>query len=139
MTQMISWDKLNSLSQLYIWLVTLKHGSKIEDGQSPTLAAGHSVGEFAALATAGAFSFLDGLQMVSKRGEIMSKIRGGGMAAVIGMDADSIHSTMENTNLDQIDLANFNSPGQIVISGPAIKFLRLCLCLRMPVQEWLFP
>jgi malonyl CoA-acyl carrier protein transacylase len=97
----------------------LEARSKIEDGQSPDLAAGHSVGEFAALATAGVFSFLDGLKMVSKRGEIMSKVSGGGMAAVIGMDADSIYSTMENNAVDQIDLANFNSPGQIVISGPA--------------------
>ena len=48
--------------------------SKIEDGTTPVLAAGHSVGEFAALATAGAFSFIDGLKMVSKRGEIMAKL-----------------------------------------------------------------
>ena len=107
-------------TQPALYLVSyLEARSKIEDGLSPSLAAGHSVGEFAALATAGAFSFLDGLKMVSKRGEIMSKVRGGGMAAVIGMDANSIHSTMENTDLDQIDLANFNSSGQIVISGPA--------------------
>jgi malonyl CoA-acyl carrier protein transacylase len=107
-------------TQPALYLVSyLEARTRIEDGLPPSLAAGHSVGEFAALATAGAFSFLDGLQMVSKRGEIMSKVQGGGMAAVIGMDADSIHSTMENTDLDQIDLANFNSPGQIVISGPA--------------------
>ena len=108
----------------------LEARSKIEDGLSPSLAAGHSVGEFAALATAGAFSFLDGLKMVSKRGEIMSKVRGGVMAAVIGMDANSIHSTMENTDLDQIDLANFNSSGQIVISGPANQIASIVPVLK---------
>ena len=46
---------------------------------APKMAAGHSVGEFAALAHAGTFSFAEGLRMVAKRGEIMSKVRGGGM------------------------------------------------------------
>ena len=52
----------------------------------PAMAAGHSVGEFAALAHAGAFTFADGLRMVAKRGEIMSQVSGGGMAAVIGLE-----------------------------------------------------
>ena len=93
--------------------------SRIEDGAQPAFSAGHSVGEFAALANAGAFSFLDGLRMVAKRGEIMSQVVGGGMAAVIGLDADGIRRTLDSISADQIDLANFNSPGQIVISGPA--------------------
>ena len=92
---------------------------RIEDGAQPAFSAGHSVGEFAALATAGAMSFLDGLRMVAKRGEIMSQVSGGGMAAVIGLDADGISRTLGSISADQIDLANFNSPGQIVISGPA--------------------
>jgi malonyl CoA-acyl carrier protein transacylase len=92
--------------------------SKIEDGTTPVLAAGHSVGEFAALATAGAFSFIDGLKMVSKRGEIMAKVRGGGMAAVIGLDEKTIRSTLEVVQADQVDVANYNSPSQIVVSGP---------------------
>lgn len=91
----------------------------IEDGAKPVFSAGHSVGEFAALATAGAMSFLDGLRMVAKRGEIMSQVSGGGMAAVIGLDADGILGTLSSISADQIDLANFNSPSQIVISGPA--------------------
>ena len=96
----------------------LEAQSKIDDGQSPAMAAGHSVGEFAALAVAGAVTFLDGLRMVAKRGEIMSKVSGGGMAAVIGLDADKITQTLEEITADQVDLANFNSPGQVVISGP---------------------
>ena len=82
-----------------------------------SFAAGHSVGEFAALECANAFSFIDGLRMVIKRGEIMSKVTGGGMAAVIGMEVDQISKVLLEENADQIDLANYNSPGQIVISG----------------------
>ncbi|HAD21573.1 MAG TPA: [acyl-carrier-protein] S-malonyltransferase [Opitutae bacterium] len=84
----------------------------------PSMAAGHSVGEFAALAFAEVFSFEDGLRMVAKRGEIMSQVRGGGMAAVIALDIDGIQEVIESHGFTGIDLANFNSPGQIVISGP---------------------
>ena len=99
----------------------LEAQAKIDDGQSPDLAAGHSVGEFAALAVAGCVSFLDGLRMVSKRGEIMSQVTGGGMAAVIGLEVEKIQSSLDQIGADQVDLANFNSPGQVVISGPATQ------------------
>ena len=102
----------------------------LEEGKSPSFAAGHSVGEFAALQCANAFSFADGLQMVAKRGEIMSKVSGGGMAAVIGIDADKISSVLEEQGADQIDLANFNSPGQIVISGPASQITQVLSPLK---------
>jgi len=117
-------DESNQLGQTQftqpaLYLVSfLEAKSKMEDGLIPTAAAGHSVGEFAALATAGAISFLDGLKMVSKRGEIMSQVTGGGMAAVIGLDEEAIRKTLKQTEADQVDVANFNSPGQIVISGP---------------------
>ena len=99
----------------------LEAQAKIEDGQSPDLAAGHSVGEFAALALAGCVSFEDGLRMVAKRGDIMSKVSGGGMAAIIGMEPAQISSVLSEIGADQVDLANYNSPGQIVISGPATQ------------------
>ena len=57
--------------------------------------------------------------MVAKRGEIMAKVSGGGMAAVIGLEAVRIEETLASNDLNQVDLANFNSPGQIVVSGPA--------------------
>lgn len=92
--------------------------SRKQEQGMPSMAAGHSVGEFAALAFAEAFSFEDGLRMVAKRGEIMSEVRGGGMAAVIALDIDKIKEVIEGHGFAGIDLANFNSPGQIVISGP---------------------
>jgi malonyl CoA-acyl carrier protein transacylase len=93
---------------------------KQEQGM-PAMAAGHSVGEFAALAFAEVFSFEEGLKMVAKRGQIMSEVTGGGMAAVIGLEEAFILKVFEEQGLNGIDLANFNSPGQIVISGPAAE------------------
>ena len=107
-------------TQPALYLVSYLHAQSIsmESGE-PAMSAGHSVGEFAALAHAGAFTFADGLRMVAKRGEIMSQVSGGGMAAVIALDAEKIMEVCVGNGFTGIDLANFNSPGQIVISGPA--------------------
>jgi len=122
---------LTNFTQPALYVVScLQAKALLEEGKSPTFAAGHSVGEFAALQCAGAFSFSDGLQMVAKRGEIMSKVSGGGMAAVIGMDADKISVVLDEQGADQIDLANFNSPGQIVISGPASQITQVLSPLK---------
>ena len=122
---------LTNFTQPALYTVScLQTKALLEEGKSPSFAAGHSVGEFAALQCANAFSFADGLKMVAKRGEIMSKVSGGGMAAVIGMDADKITSVLEEQGADQIDLANFNSPGQIVISGPASQITKVLSLLN---------
>ena len=117
-------DKLNQtqFTQPALYCVSYMAGqAKLKEGLVPSCAAGHSVGEFAALASAEAISFSDGLKMVAKRGEIMSKVTGGGMAAVIGLETEQIRSALGLNSLDEIDLANFNSPNQIVISGPATQ------------------
>ena len=122
---------LTNFTQPALYIVScLQAKALYEEGKSPSFAAGHSVGEFAALQCANAFSFADGLQMVAKRGEIMSKVSGGGMAAVIGMDAEKITSVFDEQGADQIDLANFNSPGQIVISGPASQITQVLSPLK---------
>ena len=51
----------------------------------------------------------------------MSQVSGGGMAAVIALEADQITEVFANKDFTGIDLANFNSPGQIVVSGPAAE------------------
>ena len=117
---------LTNYTQPALYIVScLQARSLLEEGKKPSFAAGHSVGEFAALECAKAFSFNDGLKMVIKRGEIMSKVTGGAMAAVIGLDSDKISAILEAENADQVDLANFNSPGQIVISGIAEQIKRV--------------
>jgi [acyl-carrier-protein] S-malonyltransferase len=85
--------------------------------------AGHSLGEFSALAAAGAFSFADGLALVRRRGELMKlagQRRPGGMAAVLGLDAALVADLCARAAAETgeyVGLANDNCPGQIVISG----------------------
>jgi trans-AT polyketide synthase/acyltransferase/oxidoreductase domain-containing protein len=88
-----------------------------EEGRVPDYVAGHSVGEFAALFAAGAYDFETGLRLVQKRGELMSRVSGGGMAAVIGFDRQKVERLLRDSGMTAIDVANDNSPSQIVISG----------------------
>lgn len=87
----------------------------------PVAAAGLSLGEFAALCSAGVFSFEDGLKLVAKRGELMDdacRNTQGGMASVLGGNPEIIREVCEECD---IDVANLNCPGQIVISGEKEK------------------
>lgn len=101
--------------------------------QEPRLAAGHSLGEYSALLCAGAFSFEDALTLVHKRGLYMQEavpVGKGAMAALIGADIEAVRQTIAAVNEDlaalpaepggvkrKVDLANWNSATQIVISG----------------------
>jgi malonyl CoA-acyl carrier protein transacylase len=85
----------------------------------PQFLIGHSLGEYAALFAAGAFDFLTGLKLVQKRGALMAKVCDGGMLAVINLTEERIKELLQSNGLETIDFANFNSPKQIVLSGPA--------------------
>ncbi|MCM8534447.1 MAG: ACP S-malonyltransferase [Lentisphaeraceae bacterium] len=102
---------------LYIVNALSYYNQLDEDSEKPAYVAGHSLGEYNALLAAEVFDFATGLKLVVKRGEIMSKVEGGGMAAVLGMSADDIKATVANAGLDKVDVANFNSPKQTVLSG----------------------
>jgi len=83
--------------------------------------AGLSLGEYSALVAAGAMTLADGIKTVRRRGILMQNevpLGMGGMAAVIAMDADKIAEICENTP-GKVQIANYNCPGQIVISGEA--------------------
>lgn len=84
----------------------------------PDYLAGHSLGEYNALLAAGIINFETGLYLVKKRGELMSAAAGGAMAAVLNCDSERIASILRDNMLHGIDIANFNSPKQIVLSGP---------------------
>ncbi len=88
-----------------------------ETNESPDFVAGHSLGEYSALFAAGAVDFETGLILVKKRGELMGRASGGAMAAVIGLDESAIEHLLKGNDLTQIDIANLNTPKQIVISG----------------------
>jgi len=83
--------------------------------------AGHSLGEYSAIAAAGGFSFEDGLRLVRVRGELMARageLKPGAMAAVLKLsEADLNAALAEAQSAGVVVAANFNSPGQIVISG----------------------
>ena len=86
---------------------------------APAMVAGHSLGEFSALAAAGAFSFEDGLQLVSHRAEAMQmacEATSSTMAAVVGLDDHIVEDTCAETP-GIVVAANYNCPGQLVISG----------------------
>lgn len=92
-------------TQPSLYVVNSLHAFKaVFDGARPTHVAGHSLGEYNALAAAGVFDFMTGLRLVKKRGELMAEARSGGMGGV--------------------DVANFNSPMQTVISGPTAEIAR---------------
>jgi len=85
------------------------------------MTAGHSLGEYSALVAAGAILFEEALKLVRLRGELMQKAgeeNPGTMAAVVGLDAQAVGEVCHAASSDGIvQAANFNSPGQIVISG----------------------
>ncbi len=93
------------------------------------LVAGHSLGEYSAICAAGGFSFEDGLKLVRLRGSLMAqagKEHPGSMAAIIGVDDDKIQELCDAVkNVGVVVPANFNCPGQIVVSGEveAVKAL----------------
>ena len=95
--------------------------TRVIEHLKPDMVAGHSLGEYSALVAAGALSFEEALKLVRLRGELMQhagEINKGTMAAVVGIEPE----TMENVCADAsiagvVQPANFNSPGQIVISG----------------------
>lgn len=88
-----------------------------ETGILPDYVAGHSLGEYNALLAAEAFDFETGLRLVQKRGALMATMKDGGMAAVKGLSEETIKGVIDRHQLDEIDIANYNSLNQIVLSG----------------------
>lgn len=89
-------------------------------GESVVVAAGHSLGEFSAHLVAGTFRFPDALRLVRRRGELMARSgreRPGTMAAVLGMEDDAVAELCRGVEGGTVVPANFNAPGQVVISG----------------------
>jgi len=93
-----------------------------DNGLNPDIVAGHSLGEYSALVAAGALDFAEALSLVRQRGLLMAEAGrevGGTMAAVIGSDAKRVEESVEQAVQEghTVVVANYNCPGQIVISG----------------------
>ncbi len=92
-------------------------------GLKPALTAGHSLGEYAAVAAAGALGFSETIILVRRRGELMARVGrevGGSMAAIIGLDRPVVEEVCSRAQeVGTVVVANYNCPGQIVISGEA--------------------
>jgi [acyl-carrier-protein] S-malonyltransferase len=89
-----------------------------QDGLYPDFVAGHSLGEYCALLAAEVFDFADAVRLVWERGRLMQEagmIRPGGMAAIIGLDEACVAGICFDSG---VEIANINSPAQIVVSGP---------------------
>ncbi|HVF10076.1 MAG TPA: ACP S-malonyltransferase [Abditibacteriaceae bacterium] len=104
---------LLTVSTLYFqWALARGHKSQ--------MAAGHSVGEYAALVAAGVLGFEDALRLVQRRAELMASAPPGTMAAIIGLADDRLEETLQAAAAAGVVVAaNHNSPGQVVISGAA--------------------
>jgi len=129
-TDLLFGDDADTLRQtditqpaLYVHSLAAMAVAEARTDLSPDMAAGHSLGEYSALAAVGALSFEDGLRLVRLRGQLMLRAgtaRPGTMAALIGAsdeDAERLCATLREEGAGVIQTANFNSPGQVVISG----------------------
>ncbi|WP_205536116.1 ACP S-malonyltransferase [Vibrio cholerae] len=103
---------------------------------------GHSLGLFPALFAAGVFDLMTGLRIVAKRGELMQAIHGGGMLAVLGVSADRLREKLIQLDCFDVDVANDNAPGQVVLSGQEARMRQLSprlekdglRCVSLPVS-----
>ncbi len=111
--------KQTKVTQPAIFLHSVLLAKSLGDEFKPDMVAGHSLGEFSALVAAGALSFEEGLKLVSKRAHAMQKaceLRPSTMAAVLALPDDRVEALCAEID-DIVAPANYNCPGQVVISG----------------------
>jgi len=107
------------VTQPAIFLHSVILANVLGDQFKPDMVAGHSLGEFSALVAAGALSFEDGLRLVYARAMAMQKAceaEPSTMAAILGLDDEVVENTLETIE-EVVVPANYNSPGQLVVSG----------------------
>jgi [acyl-carrier-protein] S-malonyltransferase len=119
--------KQTNVTQPAIFLHSVLLAKTLENFQ-PEMVAGHSLGEFSALVANGALSFEDGLRLVSKRAQAMQKAcqaEPSTMAAIVGLDDEVVEEVC--ASIDEIVVpANYNCPGQLVISGSMAGIDKAC-------------
>ena len=124
--------KQTKVTQPAIFLHSVILAKMLGDNFKPQMVAGHSLGEFSALVSTGVISFEDGLKLVSKRAIAMQKacdIQKSTMAAVLGLE-DSIVEKVCDSIDGVVVAANYNCPGQLVISGEINAINKACEKLK---------
>ena len=124
--------KQTKVTQPAIFLHSVILAKVLGDNFKPEMVAGHSLGEFSALVANKALSFEDGLKLVSKRALAMQKaceIQPSTMAAVLGLEDEVVEKVCEETE-GVVVAANYNCPGQIVISGEIESIESACEVLK---------
>lgn len=124
--------KQTKVTQPAIFLHSVILAKTLGDTFKPDMVAGHSLGEFSALVAAGGLNFEDGLKLVSQRAQAMQKaceLQPSTMAAVLGLDDDIVEKICAMTE-GIVVAANYNCPGQLVISGEVDAVNRACESLK---------
>ena len=121
--------KQTNVTQPAIFLHSVILANVLGDDFTPNMVAGHSLGEFSALVAAGALSFEDGLRLVAARANAMQKacdIQPGTMAAILALDDFTVEDICQRLT-DVVVPANYNCPGQLVISGTVAGVDAACI------------
>lgn len=121
------------VTQPAIFLHSVILAKCLGDNFKPDMTAGHSLGEFSALTAAGALSFEDGLRLVYARAMAMQKAceaQPSTMAAILGLDDDKVEEVLATITDEVVVPANYNSPGQLVISGSVPGIDKACEALK---------
>ncbi|MDX5346039.1 MAG: ACP S-malonyltransferase [Hymenobacteraceae bacterium] len=119
--------KQTKVTQPAIFLHSVIQAAVLEDF-APDMVAGHSLGEFSALVASKVLSFEEGLKLVSKRAMAMQKAcenQPSTMAAILGLEDEKVEQICENVE-DVVVAANYNCPGQLVISGSVAGVEKAC-------------
>jgi [acyl-carrier-protein] S-malonyltransferase len=120
--------KQTNVTQPAIFLHSVILAKELKNNFKPDMVAGHSLGEFSALVAAEALSFEDGLRLVSARANAMQKaceIQPSTMAAILGLDDFTVEDICQRVS-DVVVPANYNCPGQLVISGSIAGVDKAC-------------
>ena len=124
--------KQTKVTQPAIFLHSVILAKMLGDNFKPQMVAGHSLGEFSALVSTGVISFEDGLKLVSQRAQAMQKacdLTEGTMAAVLGLENEIVEETCKSIG-EVVVAANYNCPGQLVISGAIDAIHLACDALK---------
>ena len=125
--------KQTKVTQPAVFLHSVIRAICLGDDFKPEMVAGHSLGEFSALVAAGVLSFEDGLRLVSKRALAMQaacELQPSTMAAVLGLEDEKVVEVLKSITNEVVVAANFNCPGQLVISGSIGGVEQACEALK---------